>query len=219
MKHDRSHSTLPTFAIDALLTPAAFGHSVERLELRETHVSWLVLTGSFVYKIKKPVRFDFLDASDLETRRHLCQEELRLNRRLAPELYVDVVPIIASQEGLHAGGHGTIVEYAVRMRQFPAGEELQALLAADRIGVTDLVTLAELLSRFHARAPVAQWRGRSIHANRLLDAALVNSSELIAQLQEVAPEIYLGKITLWLTEHIERDQALFERRERWGYIR
>jgi uncharacterized protein len=78
-----------SFRIDALVDVAAFPHSVTKLELRETHISWIVLTGPFAYKIKKPVRFPFLDASTLARRRWLCEEELRLNRRFAPDLYVE----------------------------------------------------------------------------------------------------------------------------------
>jgi len=81
------------FSIDELLVDAAYPHPVAHLKLKQTHVSWVVLTGRFAYKIKKPVRYDFIDASTLERRRSLCEEELRLNRRFAPDLYVDVVPI------------------------------------------------------------------------------------------------------------------------------
>ena len=85
-------------AVDAFdireVTDALFPHGLTRLRVIETHISWIVLTGSYAYKIKKPVRFDFLDAATLERRRALCDEELRLNRRLAPDLYVDVLPIV-----------------------------------------------------------------------------------------------------------------------------
>lgn len=78
------------FPIQELLTAGAFHHPITKIELRETHISWIVLTGTFAYKIKKAVKFDFIDALSLERRRVLCEEELRLNRRLAPELYLDV---------------------------------------------------------------------------------------------------------------------------------
>lgn len=219
MKRAPAPRSEATFTIDALLTPTAFSHRVERLQLIETHVSWLVLTGPFVYKIKKPVHYDFLDASTLERRRHLCHEELRLNRRLAPQLYVDVVTIAAGEAGLRIGGAGPPLEYAVRLRQFAADAELHSLIASDRVTVAEIAALGELLGRFHAIAPVALWRQRGIRTNRLLDAVLVNSGDLVAQLQEVAPELFIGPLSDWLSERIERDQALFEQRERWGYIR
>jgi hypothetical protein len=100
------------------LTPAAFPHPIVRLDVRETHISWVVLTGPYAYKIKKNVRFDFLDASTPERRHDLCQEELRLNRRLAGDLYVDVVSITRDAGGLRVGGQGQVLDYAVRMKQF-----------------------------------------------------------------------------------------------------
>jgi aminoglycoside phosphotransferase family enzyme len=110
--------------IRELLRPEAFPHAVHGLALRETHISWVVLTGAFAYKIKKPVKLEFIDASTLEQRRHYCEEELRLNRRFGPDLYIDVVAITC--DGGHAlvGGHGPAAEYAVRMRQFAADDEL-----------------------------------------------------------------------------------------------
>ncbi len=92
------------FRIEDLLLPAAFEHDVAaHPRLVETHISWVILTGPFAYKIKKPVKLDFIDTSTLERRRHYCNEELRLNRRLAPELYLEVVPI--THRG-RSGSHG-----------------------------------------------------------------------------------------------------------------
>ena len=79
--------------IKALQDPALFDHPIYRFEVIETHISWVLLTGDYAYKIKKPVDFGFLDFSSLEKRHHFCQEELRLNRRLAPQLYLEVVAI------------------------------------------------------------------------------------------------------------------------------
>ena len=79
--------------IEELLVPAAFAHAVDELRLLETHISWVIQTGATAYKIKKPVELDFIDTSTLERRKHYCNEEFRLNCRLAPELYVRVVPI------------------------------------------------------------------------------------------------------------------------------
>ena len=105
--------------IRGLQDPAAFPHTVQDLQIIETHISWVILTGVFVYKIKKPVSLGFLDFSTLERRKFFCEEELRLNRRTAPELYLDVVSIGDTPDGLRIGVEPAI-EYAVRMRQFPA---------------------------------------------------------------------------------------------------
>ena len=141
------------FPIRELLVPEAFQHPVGEIALRETHISWVVLTGSFAYKIKKAVKFDFIDALTLERRRTMCEEELRLNRRLAPELYMDVVPITRKAGRLVVGGEGAAVEYAVRMQQFPASDELPALLARQDVTLAQMEALGESLAQFHLTLP------------------------------------------------------------------
>ncbi len=124
-----SWSSAAPFQISDLLRAEAFPHPTTHIRMLETHISWVVLTGPFAYKIKKPVRADFIDAETLERRHHYCEEELRLNRRLAAELYLDVVAITRTEGHLVVGGTGVAVEYAVRMQQFAGDDELPALLA------------------------------------------------------------------------------------------
>ena len=89
-----------------LCRPDAFAHPADDLQLRETHISWVILAGNYAYKIKKPVDFGFLDFSSLERRRHFCERELELNSRFAPELYLAVVPITETGAGPVIGGKG-----------------------------------------------------------------------------------------------------------------
>jgi aminoglycoside phosphotransferase family enzyme len=113
----------------ALLEPQAHSQGVVAVTLVETHVSWILLTGEFAYKIKRPVCLAFVDMRSLERRAFLCQEELRLNRRFAPDLYLEVCPITVTDGAARFGGEGEPVEFAVKMRQFPSEEELDNLLA------------------------------------------------------------------------------------------
>ena len=146
---DTDQSTnMPAFHPKDLMA-AAFAHPIVRLEVRETHISWVVLTGPFAYKIKKSVRFDFLDASTLERRHELCEEELRLNRRLAGDLYVDVVPITREAGGLRISGQGQVLDYAVRMKQFNVTQELPELLARGAVSRAEITDLALRLADFH----------------------------------------------------------------------
>src|ERR1039457_1630787 len=101
--------------LDALCNPACYPHPVRRIDRLETHISWVLLTGSYAYKLKKPVNLGFLDFTTLAARRHYCEEELRLNRRLAPELYLDVVPVAGTAQCPLVGGDGPPIEYAVKM--------------------------------------------------------------------------------------------------------
>jgi aminoglycoside phosphotransferase family enzyme/predicted kinase len=143
--------------IAGLLRPEAYGHSVsEPIRVAETHISWVLLTGEYAYKIKKPIRLSFLDYSTLARRRQLCEEELRLNRRLAPDLYLGVSLVGGTHEAPRIDAGGTPLEYAVRMRQFAPADELSALLAAATVTPRDVAALGEGIARFHAAAaPVA----------------------------------------------------------------
>ncbi|HUT40505.1 MAG TPA: aminoglycoside phosphotransferase, partial [Gammaproteobacteria bacterium] len=115
--------------IAALLQADVYDHPVQAIELIETHISWVILTGDYVYKIKKPVDLGFLDFSTLGKRRHCCTEEVRLNRRLAPDLYLGVVAITGTPERPQPGGTGTAIEYAVQMAQFPQQAQFDRMLA------------------------------------------------------------------------------------------
>jgi len=123
--------------------------------LLETHISWVLLDGVHAWKIKKPVQLSFLDASALATRQRLCGEELRLNRRLAPSLYLDVVAIHGTPDAPRLGGGGPVIEYALRMRQFAAGALLSEQLAAGTLLPAHLDRLAQRLADFHAAAAIA----------------------------------------------------------------
>jgi uncharacterized protein len=148
-----STSNLPP-VIQQMLQPDFYPHAVtEPIELIQTHVSYVLLTGEFVYKLKKPVNFGFLDFSTLEKRKHFCHEELRLNQRGAAELYLDVVLITQDGDRYRLGGQGEPVEFAVKMQQFPQETLLSAM--DDRGELTDahLEELAKVLAEFHQKAP------------------------------------------------------------------
>jgi aminoglycoside phosphotransferase family enzyme/predicted kinase len=135
---------------------AAYPGSVTRIELLETHISWIFLAGEGAYKVKKPVDLGFVDFSTLERRRQFCEEELRLNRRLAPKLYLDVLPITGSPEAPQVGGEGTAIEYCVHMRRFEQEKLLSRLVAAGELLPRQIDALAREVAEFHAGIPVAR---------------------------------------------------------------
>src|SRR5262245_52418780 len=142
----------PTNLLAALSQPAAFPISVDAVEVHQTHISMVFLAGKFAYKVKKPVQLGFLDFSTLERRRHFCEEEVRLNRRLAPQVYLGVVPVTRQGDGLRFEGNGPAVEWVVKMRRLPPEATLESRLASDGDPPFPLEALAEKLARFHAGA-------------------------------------------------------------------
>jgi hypothetical protein len=117
----------------------------------ETHISWVLLAGAFAYKIKKPVNFGFVDFSTLERRRHFCEEELRLNRRFAPEIYLRVLPIGGNPESPSLAGTGAAIEYALMMRRFDDAHRADQLLAQGGLQSAHVEDFARGLVEFHAR--------------------------------------------------------------------
>jgi aminoglycoside phosphotransferase family enzyme/predicted kinase len=134
--------------VRSLLGPAAYPHPVGEVRLVETHISWVFLTGKFAYKVKKPVNLGFLDFSTLAGRRRYCEEELRVNRRTAADLYIAVVPIGRDGSGFRVGSKPA-VEYAVRMRQFPHAARLDRCLKAGQLGREEARSLATTIAHFH----------------------------------------------------------------------
>jgi aminoglycoside phosphotransferase family enzyme/predicted kinase len=139
--------------VSALTAGDAFPVPSLEVQVRHTHISVVFLAGSFAYKIKKPVNFGFADFGTLELRRHFCEEEVLLNRRLAPGIYLGVVPIRRSQDGIHAeGSEGAIVEWAVKMRRLPDEQTLRHRLSANDVTGETIGNLARLIAAFHASA-------------------------------------------------------------------
>ncbi len=142
--------------LSGLLDPGAYPHAVGDIDVVETHISWVFLTGTFAYKVKRPVRHAFIDLRAPETRLFFCREEVRLNRRFAPDLYEDVCNVTASGRGeVRIDGAGPVIEHAVRMRQFRRDDELDRLLAAGAVEPEALRSFGRDLADIHARLPVA----------------------------------------------------------------
>jgi aminoglycoside phosphotransferase family enzyme/predicted kinase len=138
--------------IESLLSKDVFPHPVDNLRLLDTHISWIILTGPFAYKIKKPLKLEFLDYSSLDKRKHYCEEELRLNRRWAPEIYLEVVPVTGSWQQPRIGGEGEPIEYALKMVEFPGSAQLDVQLEKGRLDESDMLDIAGMIADEHASA-------------------------------------------------------------------
>lgn len=143
---------IPTL-INQMMQPEFYPHPVKLpIELIQTHASYVLLTGEYVYKVKKAVNFGFLDYSSLAQRLHFCQEEMRVNQSVSPEIYLEVVPISKTSDGFGLRGVGEVVEYAVKMRQFPQESLLSSILEQQNLTTTHMEELGKVVARFHQSA-------------------------------------------------------------------
>ena len=157
-----THDTLPpaddpdaSTLIASMNNAFAFGHPVRYIRLVETHISWVLLTGTYAYKIKKPVDFGFLDFSTLNKRRYYCEQEIRLNRRFAPQIYLDLVEIRGSEDKPHVGGQGEIIEYAIKMLEFPQESLLSSYASRHQLSAEIVDAIAATVSKIHAHGDSA----------------------------------------------------------------
>ncbi|HLO84893.1 MAG TPA: AAA family ATPase [Nostocaceae cyanobacterium] len=149
-----TEATLPAL-IEQMLQPGFYPHPVtEPIQLIQTHGSYVLLTGNYVYKVKKPVNFGFLDYSTLEKRQHFCQEEFRLNQRGAGELYLEVVPVTLVGEKYHLAGTGEAVEYVLKMRQFTQDCLFSSLFEQGKLNEILLENLGRIVAQYHARSEI-----------------------------------------------------------------
>src|SRR5437773_10046617 len=146
---DRQSQELVSF----LEVPASYPHGPREVRSIQTHISWVFVTMPFVFKVKKAVNLGFLDFSTLEKRRHFCQRELELNRRLCLSVYLDIVPIYKSASGLSVNAEGEIAEYSVKMRELPGGWFLSELLVNRLVGENEINRVISCLHRFYESQP------------------------------------------------------------------
>ncbi len=195
---------------DALRDPRCYGPSVGEVELVETHVSWVFLTGRYAYKVKKPVKLPFVDFSTLKLRKRFCDEEVRVNRRLAPELYLGVVPVGGTQAAPRIGRKPAI-EYAVKMREFATADRLDRRLAAKTLPGSAFAEFGASLARFHSSLPPV----RGIDAEEIGATALRNIDELESYL-EPASRPDLRTLRAWTERQRARFAPIFAQRAAAG---
>jgi uncharacterized protein len=168
--------------IQALSEPSAYPHPVSGVEVRHTHVSVVFLAGNYAYKIKKPVELGFLDFSTLEKRRHFCTEEVRLNRRLAPSVYLGVVPVARHGPKVEMEAQGEVVEWAVKMERLPEAATLQSRLATSEADPEVVEALGRKVACFHAHAEA----GEHISLFGRFDSVARNARE---NFEQAAPQV------------------------------
>ncbi|MDD2917770.1 bifunctional aminoglycoside phosphotransferase/ATP-binding protein [Rhodoferax sp.] len=205
--------------IDALLDPARYPGDVRRVELVQTHISWVLLAGDFAYKIKKPVKLSFLDFSTLALRHRYCLDELRLNRRFAPDLYLDVVGIFNTPQDPQWQGSGAPIEYAVKMHRFEESSRLDHVCARGELQAAHLSALADAVVAFHQAAAVAPNGSYFGSGQHILQPALDNFTDLLRFLPEAGLQNRLVALRHWTQAQFDQLAPLMQARQQAGRVR
>jgi aminoglycoside phosphotransferase family enzyme/predicted kinase len=206
--------------IEALSRPEAYPHPVDAVEIHQTHISVVFLAGRFAYKIKKPVNLGFVDCGTLQKRKHFCEEEVRLNRRLAPQVYLGVIPIThLVSGGYRFGGPGVAVEWAVQMKRLPADATLESRLLRGEVTPAQVRVLADRVAEFHCGAE----SNERISSFGRFAVVAENARENFKQAEAlvgatVAPAVF-ERVRALTETHLQRCRSLIEARAGRGVPR
>jgi uncharacterized protein len=200
-----------------LSDPASYPHAPRKVRVVETHMSFVFIADAKAYKLKKPVRFSFLDFSTLELREAMCREELRLNRRMAPDVYLDVRALTESPAGrLAIGGGGAVADWLIEMRSLPERQMLDAMLAEKRVSAQEIERLAQKLAEFYLKAQVSTIAPAD-YGRRFFREQQINREVLTAR----AFRLDHGRVSLALDRldaRLALDRPLLEERVRAGCV-
>ncbi|MFH1101419.1 MAG: AAA family ATPase [Methanobacteriota archaeon] len=200
--------------LTSLCDPKFYDVPVSKVRVIQTHISFVALTGSYAYKVKKPVNFGFLDFSTLEKRKYFCEEELRLNRRLCPDVYLDVLPVTSEDDTLRLNGKGTVVDYALKMNEFPQENIMTNLLQKGRITEETIEHICSILVDFYAK----EKRSPEIDEYGKLAAVKQNIDENFKQTTSVVDVTIPNKTYQFLkdanAEYFKKKSEVFDQRIR-----
>lgn len=205
--------------VTQLRRPAAFPHPVAQVDCIETHISWVLLAGDYAYKLKKPLDLGFLDFSTAALRQAACLDEVRLNRRTAPQLYLDVVTVNGPAEAPTIGGDGEVLEYAVRMRRFDQAALFANLLAAGRLTPALIDAVARHVADFHAAAAVADGAAGFGTAAAVHFPVRQNFDQIRVRIADAPLRARLEQLAQWSELEFARLAPIFERRLAGGRVR
>lgn len=205
--------------IEHLKQPSIYPHAVEQVELLETHISAVLLAGEYAYKLKKPYNLGFLDFTTLQARKFFCEEEQRLNQRLAPDLYLGVAPITGSVDAPQWDGRGAAIEYAVKMRRFPQEALLSNVLARNELQPVSLDALACRIAAFHHAVPAATTEQAYGLPDTVHAAARQNFTQIEPLLTNDVQRKQLTRFAQTTATLFTANAALFLQRKRDGFVR
>jgi len=205
--------------VEALMTPQAYDEKLGHIELVQTHISFVFLTENFVYKVKKAVNFGFLDFETLEKRRFFCEKELELNRRLCPDMYLEVAPINQKGKAIKINGTGKTVEYALKMRRLPQDKIMTKLLEEGIVDTKLIDQIAKIIAEFHAKAET----NKQISELGSLATVKTNWNENFEQTRNVIGKTISEEEFELVNDKVEafmkKNRTLFDKRTAEGKVR
>jgi uncharacterized protein len=201
-----------TRLIEQLADPRFYPDPTTKVDVHQTHISAVFVTDTFAYKIKKPIALDFLDYSTLEKRRHWCEEELRLNRRLAPRIYLGVVPIVQDGPNVRVEGTGSVVEWAVKMHRLPTEASLDSVVARGELSRESVQSLARRIADFHRHAERSESIARFGRFDIVARNARDNLEQSNSQVGTTVSQAVFDRLHALTEEALGRHRALIEER-------
>ncbi len=209
----------PSKLLEQLKNPSLYGSGTDAVNVLQTHISFVALTGKHAYKVKKPVNFGFLDFSTLEKRKHYCEEEVRLNRRLCPDIYLGVVAITQKNEHITLDGDGQVIDYAVKMKEFPQEQIMTSLLKQGRVNEGIIDSICDILVDFYNTDKAAM----KIEQYGSLEGVKKNIDENFEQTESVVdvtiPKDTYNYLKVATDQFFREKKEVFEQRIKEGKIR
>jgi aminoglycoside phosphotransferase family enzyme/predicted kinase len=214
-----SNQAISNELICALQNPLLFDHPVKQFSVIETHISWVILTGFFAYKIKKPVNLGFVDFSTLDRRRYFCIEELRLNRRFAPDIYLNVIPIRGSYLQPCFGNEGEVIEYAVKMREFSQQGLLNNYASEKQLKPAHIESLADVVGELHRIAPSAEPDSLFGSVGTVTEWTRENFEKIEAEVPKGMLPEYFESLKKWCLWSSDKRLSNIVKRQAKGFVR
>ena len=204
--------------LENLKNPSLYCNDVKKIKILQTHISYVVLTGKYAYKIKKPVNFGFLDFSTLEKRKYFCEEELRLNKRLCPDIYIDIVPISEKNNNLQMNDEGNVIDYALKMKEFSQKNIMTNLLKQEKIDEDIVDKICYILKDFYRRSE----HSNEINKFGLVETVKKNTDENFQQTESVIDDTIKKEIFDFIKSNtdkfLKQKENLFNDRIENGHI-
>jgi aminoglycoside phosphotransferase family enzyme len=205
--------------LEFLKRKEAYDEPVKEIRLIQTHISWVFLTGNFVYKIKKPVDFGFLDFTMLDKRKRFCQREVEINRMFSPEIYLGVLPVNRFGNSIKVNGPGETIDYAVKMKQLPQELLMDRLLDKNQVETKDIERIVDVLVKFYSETQTF----RDPHAIGSLETVRFNWNENFKQTREFIGKTIEKRMFEEIKDKVEnfmdRNKDLFEKRLKEGFVK